>query len=129
MNTAEIKYRKINYHDILKALKHYAENLIRNNKAQLVLLFGSLARGDYTGSSDADLLIITEKALVRPLDRYSDYLDPTLPIEINPIVLLENECINRLREGDSFLSSAISQAICLAGRRSLYADCQRILKE
>ncbi|MFW9914518.1 MAG: nucleotidyltransferase domain-containing protein [Candidatus Thorarchaeota archaeon] len=120
--TARIKYRRINYREVLVALQSYAKELVHTNKAQLVLLFGSLARGNYTGSSDADLLIIAEKASDRHLDRYSEFLDPTLPIEISPIVLKRKECKKRLVAADPFLATAISQSLFLAGERDLYTE-------
>ncbi|MFX0114539.1 MAG: nucleotidyltransferase domain-containing protein [Candidatus Hodarchaeota archaeon] len=118
-NTVRIRYRRINYLEILTALRNYAADLIRSGMAELVLLFGSLARGDYTGSSDADFLIIAKNAAKCQLDRYSAYLDPTLPIEISLIILLQNECCVRLGTGDPFLVTVISEAALLAGDKDL----------
>ena len=46
-----------------------------------VLLVGSLARGDFTGTSDADVLIVLDESLLNPVERIQRYL-PFFELEI-----------------------------------------------
>ncbi|MCX7942263.1 MAG: nucleotidyltransferase domain-containing protein [Dictyoglomaceae bacterium] len=72
---------------ILKEAKSlYDENLIALG------IFGSFARGEFSQSSDIDLIIIIEEA-EKNIKRYKDFynLETSLGIEINPIVLSVEE--------------------------------------
>jgi predicted nucleotidyltransferase len=80
-----------------------------------VRLFGSLARGDHTGASDVDVLIVVrdvsapsppERAL-----RYLPYFD--LPIGTDVIVLTCAEEAQRLAADDPFVKAASSEGIRL----------------
>ena len=56
--------------------------------AKLIILYGSLARGDYTATSDAGILIIRiNSKIIRIIDRTLDFLDPSSPIDIEPRIL------------------------------------------
>jgi len=59
-------------------LKNYAKDALRKG-AKLIIPYGPLARGDYTATSDADILIISDRFKdIRIIDRMLDFLDPSL---------------------------------------------------
>ena len=106
----------------LKALKGLAENLLaRHPEAFAVILFGSLARGDYAPGSDADLLVVLDSDERRFIDRIPDYLreflDAPVPPEVFPYTRQELE---RMRAtGNQFVERALAEGIVLAERSSL----------
>jgi predicted nucleotidyltransferase len=60
--------------------------------AVAVILIGSLNRGDYTAFSNADIVIVVRNDYPEKfLDRVTDFIDPTLPVNVEPRVYTENE--------------------------------------
>jgi predicted nucleotidyltransferase len=90
-NSADLKVFKLDYELVFKRLKEYAERVLEKG-AIVVFLIGSLARGDYTAFSDADVVIIVRDDYPKKLpDRISDFIDPTLPVDVEPRVYTLSE--------------------------------------
>lgn len=53
-SSVDVKVFKLNYEYIIKKLRDYAEKALEKD-AIAVILIGSLAKGDYTAFSDADI--------------------------------------------------------------------------
>ncbi|MCS7113782.1 MAG: nucleotidyltransferase domain-containing protein, partial [Candidatus Bathyarchaeota archaeon] len=66
--------------------------------AKLVVLFGSLAKGTYTPFSDIDILIVVEDLTKNPLERIPIYVDPKLPLDVEPRVFTVEEFFKIFRE-------------------------------
>lgn len=101
---------------IFRALEDWAEALIGSDPAVLgVLLYGSLARGDYAPGSDADLIVVVAESSYPPAER-SGHLPPLqLPICHEILVYTEAE-ISRLQgEGWPFVRRALAEGRWLAG--------------
>ena len=79
---------EINYPFIFEKLTEYGNNSIKKGSL-LTILIGSLARGDYTPFSDADVIIITDSTRSE-----IEFMDPYMPIDIEPRVFT----INRIYE-------------------------------
>ena len=80
-------------------------------RPQRVILFGSIARGDHHALSDADLLIVKETDTPF-LDRIAEVLalcDYDIPVE--PLVYTPQELEQMLREGNSFIESALREGV------------------
>ncbi len=77
-------------------------------EVRAVYLFGSLARGDQQGTSDADVLILLKgDPPFDPLEqtrRFLGFFD--LPIGVDILVYSEGQLAARLQEGDPFLTAA-----------------------
>ena len=78
-----------------------------------VHLFGSLARGDMTPRSDADLLVILREASDPPRDRIPRYLPDHTPVPVDVFPFTRAEIEARRREGDRFLTRVFTEAIRL----------------
>ncbi len=81
---------------LIEALKQAARKLkMKHSEIENVILFGSIARGDYGYKSDADiLLILKESDKKRYFDRISDYIsefDSPIPVDIFPYTREELE--------------------------------------
>jgi predicted nucleotidyltransferase len=80
-----------------------------------VRIFGSIARGDQTGLSDADVLIVLRGHNGDdPLERiraFYPYFD--LPIGVDLLVYHEGEIARRLQEGDGFMHQVWAESVRL----------------
>ena len=98
---------------MLRRLTEYASNVERRG-AKAVVLIGSLARGDYTAFSDADVVIIVEHDHRRPIDRIAEYIDPTLPVDLEPRVYTVDELRAMAKRGARIVNEIIG-GVLLAG--------------
>ncbi len=128
MSSAGVRFFKLHYKEVIKKLEEYAEKALSRG-AKAVILIGSLARGDYTAFSDADILIIVEKAAERQIDRIVDFLDPTLPIDVEPRVYTEEEFLNMAREKRRIVVETLSYGKLLAGSGEILEKARRKLAE
>ena len=76
-----------------------------------VVLFGSIARGDLTPRSDADLLVILRAADDPPRHRVPRYLpaDSSVPLDVFPFTRAELD--ERVSEGNPFFVRALREAV------------------
>lgn len=122
-NTARVKYLRIDKERVIKELKEYALSL--KGETLLVLLFGSLAKNTYTGSSDADLLIIVEDTPLSPLERIPHFISSDLSLPVEPKVYTKKEILKMLKEDNRWLKDVIATGIPLYQKEG----CLEKLKE
>ena len=105
--------------EVLCSLSRIAKRLLQDRPdVQGVALFGSLARGDYSLRSDADILVcLRSTRQERPMDRIPPFLEAFLeasvPVDILPPTAAE--ILQRLEEADPFWRRIQREAIILAG--------------
>lgn len=83
--------------------------IIKSYQPEKIILFGSLARGNFSEDSDVDLLIIKETKDSK-IDRIKKILftvDYNLPFE--PLVYTQDELEKRQKLGDSFILAVLSE--------------------
>ncbi|MEM3573374.1 MAG: nucleotidyltransferase domain-containing protein [Nitrososphaeria archaeon] len=114
-NSADIRLFKMDFENVLEFLRSYAKKLVFEGKAELVVLFGSLARGDYTAFSDADVLIIAENVPKLPWNRFSEYLETKSPVDIEPRILTKEEFYRMAVEKSMLVKEVLEYGIVLAG--------------
>ena len=106
------KTRFLDKNKTVLSLKRIAEK-IRSSQPDVkkIVLFGSLTRGNYTGSSDADILILLEKSEKRFLDRIPEFLllfaDAPIATDVFPYTT-EEACVN------GFAQRALRDGLVLA---------------
>ncbi len=110
---SETRFFGLRIEEVLRRLAEYARDAERRG-AKAVVLIGSLARGDYTAFSDADIVIIVEHDHRRPIDRIAEYIDPTLPVDLEPRVYTVNELRAMARQGARLVNEIIG-GVLLAG--------------
>jgi predicted nucleotidyltransferase len=116
LSTAETRYLKINYDEVLRKLKEYAKSKAKAHKGvKAIILTGSLAKGNYAGSSDADILVIAEGLPHRVLERYQLFVDTSLPVDVEPRAYTVEEFLKMVRRGDHFAHEALKVGIPLFG--------------
>lgn len=118
LGSAGIRLHKLDYGEVIKALSRYAKEQVRRG-ALAVVLIGSLARGDYTAYSDADLIIIIKESRKEPAKRISQYIDPTLPIDTDVMVYTLEEILRMAKEGRRLVKELITYGKLLAGSKEV----------
>jgi hypothetical protein len=117
LNSSEARYLKINFDEILSKLKEYASFKAKQQHAKAIVLTGSFAKGSYTGSSDADILVIADNVPTNVLERYALFSDPEFPIDLEPRVYTTKEFVNMIREGNGFALESLELGVPLHGKR------------
>jgi uncharacterized protein len=100
--------------ELLSVARELARRIAsRDSAAREVLLFGSVARGDFGARSDLDLLVILSRSDKPFRDPVAEFLpDPPLyPADLFPVT--EDELRERLSAGDPFLRRAIDEGVRL----------------
>jgi len=113
-NTAEVRFFKLNYEEVMERVREYAEKAVARG-VKAVILIGSLARGDYTAFSDADVLIVFDDAPENPMDRIKEFMDPTLPVEVQPRVYTTGELLKMAKEKRRIIVETVKYGKLLAG--------------
>ena len=120
---SEIKLFRIDYDRVIEKLKEFAKRKINeNNNILAIILVGSLARGDYTAFSDADLVVVVKEDDRRFLDRITEFIDPTLGIDVDPMVYTLSE-IKEMSKRNNRLTREIKEyGILLAGDKRILEE-------
>jgi len=95
--------------------KKFAEKLEKEG-IKNIILFGSVARGDFTGKSDVDVLIIYEKPDVRKrVERLCQEFLDRYDVEMSPTFLSVEEARERRARLDRFLVRVLDEGKVLYG--------------
>ena len=127
LNTVEVKLFKLNYNKVMEKLKEYGEKAVAKG-ARTVVLVGSLARGDYTAFSDADILIIADNIPERPIDRLKEFIDPTLPIDLDVRVYTSEEFLKMVEKGMRIVKEVVRYGIVIAGDPTIIGRAKDTIK-
>jgi hypothetical protein len=117
LSSSEARYLKINFDEILSNLREYADSKAKQQHARAIVLVGSFARGSYTGSSDADILVIADNVPANVLERYALFSDPEFPIDLEPRVYTTKEFVDMIRLGNRFALESLELGVPLHGER------------
>jgi predicted nucleotidyltransferase len=115
LSSSEARYLKINFDEILSKLREYAHSKAKDQHARAIVLAGSFARGSYTGSSDADILVIADNVPADVLERYALFSNPEFPIDLEPRVYTTKEFVNMIRQGNRFALESLELGVPLHG--------------
>ena len=110
-SSAEIKLRKLNKEKIIKQI---VREIMQLRGILCAVLFGSLAEDKYTGSSDADVLLVIEKSIPMA-ERYRRYNRIMADTEVQLFILTLDEVMSRIDSGDTFVINIIMTGIPLMG--------------
>ena len=107
---------RVDQERIEHALRAYVQDLAGDPDVLAIVLFGSLARGEATARSDADLLLILARSSKPFHARIPDYLRSGIgiPMDVFPYTLAEAK--HMLSEGDGVVSVALKEGVWLLER-------------
>ncbi len=127
-STVDVKFFKLEYDKVLEKLREYAKKCVEKG-AYAVILIGSLARGDYTAFSDADIIIICDNVPQRFIDRLTEFIDPSLPIDIEPRVYTREEILKMAKEKARIVKEILSYGKLLAGNEDIINEIRKAFEE
>ena len=109
-----VRIRFLDRSKILRKLKELSLTLKKERQDVIsIILFGSLAKGNYTGGSDADIIIIvkhSQKDLVERIFEFRKYfLNCSIPVDV--LVYTEEEIKKMQHEG--FIDSVMKEGVNL----------------
>lgn len=115
----ELERRKVFYvknKNIARLLKKYTDTIVElsNKRIQLVVLFGSVARGQWTKDSDIDILAVVpdkENDIVEILNKAKTDVSPLL--EIRPVSTTTNKFIAGYKSKSEFYDNLWDDRIVL----------------
>ena len=120
-NSAAKTY-EINYPLIFEKLVEYGNNSIKKGSL-LTILIGSLARGDCTPFSDADVIIITDSTRSE-----IEFMDPHMPIDIEPRVFTINRIYEMAKGRRKIIEEIIKNGKILAGNDEIFNNLVKFCK-
>ena len=107
---AEVRF--LDYNQILRDLcQAVSEARAARPEIAKVLLFGSLAQGDWTADSDADLIVVVRREFPDFLSSRSPYQIFTRSIPTDSLVYSESEFEQMSRDPESILAQNLRSAI------------------
>jgi len=125
-DTAEVRFFKLAHEEVIRSLRRYAEEAVAKG-AKAVILIGSLARGDYTAFSDADVIIISDDVPANPVERTVGFMDSTLPVEVEPRVYTAGEFLKMAEDGRRIVKEAVACGKLLAGSGDVIERASELL--
>lgn len=87
-------------------LSDVLKSALMDKRIRVAFVFGSIARGEETATSDVDLMVIGQLGL-RDLSRLLSGIEEKIGREVNPHVLREEEFRKRIRAKEHFVSSVM----------------------
>jgi len=109
-----LKILSVNKEELTRELKRIAHLLKKGKDVERVLLFGSFAKGNFTPSSDLDILIIVNRSdlpFIKRRDRFAPYFEH-LPFDANILVYTEDE-LEKIKDSP-FIKDILSHSIELS---------------
>jgi len=124
-SSAGLRVFKLEYELVIRKPREYAERALER-EALAVVLIGSLARGDYTAFSDADVVVVVRDDYPKKLpERVEDFMDPTLPVDLEPRVYTLGELLKLARSGARIVREVLQYGVLLAGDRGVLEELSR----
>ncbi|HEX3034132.1 MAG TPA: nucleotidyltransferase domain-containing protein [Thermodesulfobacteriota bacterium] len=117
--TDKVRFWRLNREDVISRIRVWAETLSNDPNVICVVLFGSLARGNSTASSDADLLIILRTSDKRFDERIPDFLPSGIGVGAGVFPYTLDEANEALTEGFGVVETAFREGIWLIDKEGL----------
>lgn len=114
---AVLRRRRAERDALLDRARSFAAGLPPGLGVRAVVVFGSVARGDFNKWSDVDVLVVADHTAGGPIDRHRA-LGP-VPGLVQPMVWTPAEFAQRRRRGDPIAGEAMDRGVWLVGRGSL----------
>ena len=123
-----VRVWKIDRKAILGRLTQWAQTLGHDNNVLAVVLFGSLARGDQTAASDADVLIILEDSRLKFDERIPALMPVGIGIGVDVFPYTVVEATQAIKEGWGVVRIALQEGLVLFNRDDKLAELYDILR-
>lgn len=101
---------------MLEELRDLAEKL-KDYGVRLVVLFGSVAKGDYTEESDVDVLVVADRLPSDPRDAY-EVVKRVVDARVQPTCFTTSSFLKKLRSESTFIMEVLEDG------KVVYADAE-----
>ncbi|MEO0289617.1 MAG: nucleotidyltransferase domain-containing protein [candidate division WOR-3 bacterium] len=108
-----VKVFRINSKKIIENLKEWAKKLSKDENIFAVLLFGSLAKGEETPASDADILIILKKSNMKFHERIPHFIPTGIGISVDVFLYTIEELFSLVNNKNRIIDEVIKSGIIL----------------
>jgi len=102
-----------------KSLSTIAEEFVSSiskDNIKAIILFGSVARGEFTEKSDIDIIIVPKNKIAKEkIESLVDKLLDIYDVHVVPIFLTEKEIQERIKRFDNFIITIINEGRLLYG--------------
>lgn len=104
------KNKILNYPVLGKEISRLTKSIIKEIKPEKIILFGSLARGNFNKDSDVDMLIIKKTSLL-PWERkwWISRVVLDRQVGLDTLVYTPKEIKDRIKRGDIFLEEIFKE--------------------
>jgi len=124
-----VRVWRIDLPTVLTNLKSWAADVGRDENVASVVLFGSIARGDATAASDANVLILLHASSRDFLQRIPQFLPVSLGIGVDVFPYTIEEAARALDEGWGVVRSALEEGVVLFERNASLAPLRAALED
>ena len=128
MGSSEVRFFKLNHEALINELREYAKKALEKG-ALSVILVGSLARGDYTAFSDADVIIIVEESSERPMDRIAKFMETKTSVDVDVRVYTLEEIENMIGCGSRIIHEIAEHGIILGGKQEILRRIKEAIRQ
>ena len=101
---------------MFEELRDLAEKL-KDYGVRLVVLFGSVVRGDYTEESDVDVLVVADRLPSDPRDAY-EVVKRVVDARVQPTCFTTSSFLKKLRSESTFIMEVLEDG------KVVYADAE-----
>jgi len=101
---------------LFEELRDLAEKL-KDYGVRLVVLFGSVVRGDYTEESDVDVLVVADRLPSDPRDAY-EVVKRVVDARVQPTCFTTSSFLKKLRSESTFIMEVLEDG------KIVYADAE-----
>ena len=117
--TVSVRFFRLDRERIEQSLRDYAHRLAEGPVVLAVVLFGSLARGEGTAMSDADVLILLRDSPWPFHERTPHFLKSGVGISLDLFPYTLSEAIQALREGWGVVALALREGVWLVDKEGV----------
>jgi hypothetical protein len=109
-----------------KAIGDFIERAVRDLHPLALVLFGSLAKGDYHQHSDADFCVVLAESLRSPFEGYDRVVacDPSGAIQ--PVVYSPDQFRQMVRQANGLALEVLADGLFLAGDEAFWQEIERL---
>jgi predicted nucleotidyltransferase len=108
---------------LIARAQRFADALDPALGVRAVVVFGSVARGDFNDHSDIDVLVVAEHLPPRPLDRYAALGEAPDPIQA--VAWTPREWLGEVERGNPVATEAGEHGVWLLGAPAVLDDRRR----
>ncbi len=111
---AVVTRRRRERDEMIEAAARFAAKLPDDLGIHGVVVFGSVARGDFNVWSDIDVLVVADNLPERGIDRLAG-LQRDVPPKVQAIAWTPNELADRARKHDPIATEAVERGVVVRG--------------